>query len=594
MKNFFKNLALALSILVFSATMAWGATAGYVLFSADGGVRMPETATPTAESSVGQVYTKSDNVLYFQDGAGVEIPPSGREQQRVRVCKSGCAYDVIQDAIDSITDASASKRYVIEIYSGTYTENVVLGDYMVLEGRGDGMVIITSSSGTTLTMPSSGSFVDHLRIISTPTASGAIAVDVTAGGVHIFEFSAIELTSASNGITGTLVDIGGSSDVTFVDMDFLYTMTGSAVGSNNHNIINQADSSVLNLFRSNVFTTVGDVDDNVNVLCDNSTGNTIIVSANWTTFITNASYSGIATTWEHLKTSVVHLDQYSLANMIGAGSGTAQIIKLDTDTNDGTIDAGYNTAVAVNFGTSWHINVGTGDTVNSAFDLNTGGLETTGDGVVNHFGSSANGQLDILSPLSVVIDATNEWHAIGGMTVGISDDNVDLMAGESGAITAFADAGGGQVTVTASNTLLDGEYITITGTAYDDIYEVTNTTSTNFEITAVFGATDTGFYDHGSYLKVKQRGFYTVVWSFSMESLGNNKNFVFSSFKNDAQIAGSGRPRDFGSTSSIGIGNGSSKVFLEKDDVVWFGLKNTTDDVNMNLNEGAQHITKSS
>lgn len=38
-----------------------------------GGVlTMKETSTPTAEDSKGKVYPKSDNKLYFQDGAGTE------------------------------------------------------------------------------------------------------------------------------------------------------------------------------------------------------------------------------------------------------------------------------------------------------------------------------------------------------------------------------------------------------------------------------------------------------------------------------------------------------------------------------------------
>jgi len=37
-----------------------------------GGYQMKETATPTATANYGQVYTKTDNLLYFQDGAGVE------------------------------------------------------------------------------------------------------------------------------------------------------------------------------------------------------------------------------------------------------------------------------------------------------------------------------------------------------------------------------------------------------------------------------------------------------------------------------------------------------------------------------------------
>ena len=35
-------------------------------------IKIDQTATPTAISDVGQVYTKSDNKLYFQDGDGEE------------------------------------------------------------------------------------------------------------------------------------------------------------------------------------------------------------------------------------------------------------------------------------------------------------------------------------------------------------------------------------------------------------------------------------------------------------------------------------------------------------------------------------------
>ena len=520
--------------------------------------------------------------------------------QVVTVAKSGSMFTSIQDAIDSITDASASKRYVIEIYPGTYTENVVLGEYMILEGRGDGIVAITSSSGTTLTMPSSDSFVDHIKIISTPTASGAIAVDITAGGTHIFEFTAIELTSASNGITGILVKMGGSSEVTFVDMDLIYTMTGSAVGSNDHCIIKQDDASILNLFRSNVFTTVGDVDDNVNVLCDNSTGNTIIVSVNWTTFITNAAYSGIATTWEHSKTSVVHLDQYSLANMIGAGSGTAQIIKMDTDTNDGIIDAGYNTVVAVNFGTSWHINVGTGDTVNSAFDLNTGGLETTGAGIVNYFGSSANGQLKITGGAEFTIDTANEWHAMNTLIVDDSDANIDIRNGLTGSISAFADYSGtvaGTVKATdVGHGLATGDNLTQTGTTnYNGVFQITVIDADNYYFTDTWVADDaTGTWRHGSHLTVKQRGWYRLGWSFSAASAGNNISFDFAAFNDATEIDGTELRRKFGSSGDVGVVASTPLIFLEKDAHIWFGIRNVTDATNTTLSEGTLNLSKTS
>lgn len=45
---------------------------GQVLFDSDNAVVVPEISTPTPEANRGKVYAKSDNHLYFQDGAGVE------------------------------------------------------------------------------------------------------------------------------------------------------------------------------------------------------------------------------------------------------------------------------------------------------------------------------------------------------------------------------------------------------------------------------------------------------------------------------------------------------------------------------------------
>jgi len=37
-----------------------------------GAVSLKEITTPTADTNYGKIYTKTDNKLYFQDGAGTE------------------------------------------------------------------------------------------------------------------------------------------------------------------------------------------------------------------------------------------------------------------------------------------------------------------------------------------------------------------------------------------------------------------------------------------------------------------------------------------------------------------------------------------
>jgi surface protein len=80
-----------------------------------------------------------------------------------------------------------------------------------------------------------------------------------------------------------------------------------------------------------------------------------------------------------------------------------------------------------------------------------------------------------------------------GLLTGWTD--FDGTGWDTGSITAFADAGGGQVTVTtsAAHGLPNGHVMRISGTTnYDGYYEISNVAATTFRITATFVATETG------------------------------------------------------------------------------------------------------
>jgi surface protein len=69
---------------------------------------------------------------------------------------------------------------------------------------------------------------------------------------------------------------------------------------------------------------------------------------------------------------------------------------------------------------------------------------------------------------------------------------------DTGSITAFADPGGGQVTVTtdAAHGYANNHVMRITGTTnYDGSYVISSVTATTFEITATFVATETGTWN---------------------------------------------------------------------------------------------------
>ena len=68
----------------------------------------------------------------------------------VVVAKSGGDFKKIQPAVDSITDATPNRRYLIWIAPGTYKEIVEMTDYIDLQGAGRRLVKIKCSCGQAL------------------------------------------------------------------------------------------------------------------------------------------------------------------------------------------------------------------------------------------------------------------------------------------------------------------------------------------------------------------------------------------------------------------------------------------------------------
>jgi hypothetical protein len=90
--------------------------------------------------------------------------------------------------------------------------------------------------------------------------------------------------------------------------------------------------------------------------------------------------------------------------------------------------------------------------------------------------------------------------------------NIAVEAGFSSIITAVADAGGGDITVTtaAAHGLAAGQQISLYGTTtYDGLYLVVSApTTTTYTITATFVATSTGFTVRGETFKIQVPGAY--------------------------------------------------------------------------------------
>jgi hypothetical protein len=73
----------------------------------------------------------------------------GKYAQTVVVAKSGGDFTSVQAALNSITDASDTKRYLVWVGPGTYNERVEMKPFVDIEGAGELATRITASGGGT-------------------------------------------------------------------------------------------------------------------------------------------------------------------------------------------------------------------------------------------------------------------------------------------------------------------------------------------------------------------------------------------------------------------------------------------------------------
>jgi hypothetical protein len=96
------------------------------------------------------------------------------------------------------------------------------------------------------------------------------------------------------------------------------------------------------------------------------------------------------------------------------------------------------------------------------------------------------------------------------------DQTDGALSSSNGSITAFADAGGGDVTATtsAAHGLVNGMRVTITGTTnYDGTYFITNASGSVFDFTATWVATETGSWSQDGHFSGKTAVRYRIRYT---------------------------------------------------------------------------------
>jgi len=236
---------------------------------------LDEITTPTATSDKGKIYTKNTNVLYFQDGAGIEHPIGGTSYGEFKIADNATATVIRATNEWQAITANA----VTGLVSGFSYDAGLLGEIASVADAGGGSILITdtghgltigniiSINGNTdaayngvfevLTTPTDDTFTVTATYTATDTGywqKGA-ALTVLAGGAgiykgtwascgisatnsHVFDFSPFVNTTQATAATArrkfSNADYGsfsGTELVTFAEGDIISFMARDITGN---------------------------------------------------------------------------------------------------------------------------------------------------------------------------------------------------------------------------------------------------------------------------------------------------------------------------------------------------------------------------
>lgn len=148
-----------------------------VVVKGAGTVALSETTTPTALADYGKVYTKSDNELYFQDGAGVEhLVSLGASDYG----EMGNVYG------SSATEAIATADQWTAMYHANITGSAphLNSGFSFVAGTAGAISATSTGAGATVTMTSAAHTLaanDWITINGTTTYNGVEMVDSING-----------------------------------------------------------------------------------------------------------------------------------------------------------------------------------------------------------------------------------------------------------------------------------------------------------------------------------------------------------------------------------------------------------------------------
>lgn len=144
----------------------------------------------------------------------------------VQVTPGGRTFSTIGDALNSITDASRGKQYVVNVGPGTYNEVVKCKPWVFIVGAGQGQTVVTAPSGPEqwdkgTIRGCSNAAVQNMTIVSLGQSFGQWTTAVNCDAAQNFDIEncqiqALDTTGAGTNLVAVSIDyssMGGGSQV---------------------------------------------------------------------------------------------------------------------------------------------------------------------------------------------------------------------------------------------------------------------------------------------------------------------------------------------------------------------------------------------
>lgn len=197
----------------------------------------------------------------------------------------------------------------------------------------------------------------------------------------------------------------------------------------------------------------------------------------------------------------------------------------------------------------------------------------------------------------ISIDAVDQYHALIGFSVCSDILGMTFTASATGAITDTANNGGTLRCTDVGHNLTTGQYVALTGMG--DASHVGSTRVTVIDVDtfdcddiSYSSDDDTGSWQRGSYITVDNDGVYSVSFSASILSAGNNKNYKIEVVKNNTDLDEIAVERKIAVANDLGALSSSGIVSASAGDVFWLQTKCTTDDTNVTIEHANLNIVR--